>query len=360
MVKEPLQVFHSLLEERENIFLFPFLNSGEDNLLASLALFFSLKNSGQKANLILGSLPWEAQPFISPEISFQPKIIIRPPASSQIEQLRYEKKQGQVIFYLETGDRILNPQDFDLLLSPEPQPDLLITIGAQKQEQVSHSLFQNFKNSRPIINIDYKNNNQQFGTLNLVRPQAVCLSHWLTTILRQLKNEEIDSVTAGYLLQAFKLLSAEKHNKESLAEMHSLMDEGGLNFTPPSPFFSSQAKIDFLQQVIKRLQFLKESGIAFLSLETGVWPSFSPPHLSALIKDLQTGLFHFSNLLLLWQTDSQTVQGIISFQDKEKQTYLQKTLAGKEQGKISLFRANQTNLSAVKSKILSLLSENKL
>ena len=356
-IEAETKTLSSLIKERKNIFLFPGLDNQEDSLLASLALFSSLKNSGQKANLILGSLPWETQPFTSESFSSQPKIIIRPPASHQIRQLRYEKKQEQLIFYLDTQDETLDRRDFDFLFSPQPQPDLLITLGIQKKEKVVHPLFRDFQDSLPIINIAHQASNQQFGQLNLVSARAVSLSHWLTIILRQLQKEEIDAQTAGYLLQGLKLLPPEKQTKESLAEMHYLIGKGALEFNLPSSFLDSQAKIDFLQSAIKKIQFSSQPEVAFLPLENGVWFSFSPPYLSLLLRELKSGLFRFKNILLLWKVGPQSFQGIITLQDQEKQKRVLKTFSGKEKGKTGIFRANKTNLSSIKSKIWPLLTE---
>ncbi len=357
MEEMPIKTLSSLIKEKENIFLFPALSNRGDSLLAGLALFYSLKNSGQKANLILGSLPWEAQPFISEDFSFQPKIIIRPPASLQIKQLRYEKEKEQLILYLDAQDKALDRRDFDLLLSPQPQPDLLITLGVQKWEEIVHPLFRNFQDSLPIINIDCHASNQYFGRLNLVNPQTTSLSQWLTVILRQLQEEEIDARAAGYLLQGLKLLPPEKQTKESLAQMHYLMGKGALEFNPPSSFLTSQAKIDFLQQAIKKIQVFSKPKIAFLPLETGVWRSLSPPYLSSLLQELKSGLFQFKNILLLWKVDHQTIQGIVSLQNQEKQNQVLKVFSGKEKGKIGIFRAGKTNLSSVKDRIWPLLTE---
>ena len=358
MEEKQIASLQSLLNEKENIFIFPFLKEKEDSLLASLALFYSLENSGQKANLILGTLPWSVQPFAVKSFStFQPKIIIRPPSSTQIKQLRYEEKNRQIIIYLDAEEHLLDQKNFDFILSPQPQPDLLITLNAQKTKDIVSPVFQNNFNSQPLVNIDHHPSNQQFGQINLVQPSSSSLCEWLTEILRQINEDWIDSHVAAYLLQGIKLLPSEKQSKSSLSQMHYLIGKGALDFTLPFPLLTSQNQIDFLQKIIEKIQVSLKPELAFVLLDVHEFHYVSPPYLSLLIKELKSGLFHFDNLLVLWAPDRQTVQGIISLKNQKKWSDILEKLNGTKRGNVGLFRITGTNLSSVKTRIWQLLSE---
>lgn len=356
MEEKQITSLQSLLNEKENIFIFPFFKEKEDGLLASLALFYSLENSGQKANLILGFLPWSVQPFAVKDFStFQPKIIIRPPSSSQIKQLRYEKQNQQIILYLDAKEHLLDKKDFDFILSPQPQPDLLIVINAQKSKDITSPLFQDNSDSQPTINIDHHVSNQQFGKINCVHPSSSSVCEWLTEILREVNEESIDSRVAAYLLQGIKLLPPEKQSKASLSQMHYLIGRGALDFNIPFAFLASQTKIDFFQKVIAKIQISLKPELAFVPLEINEFHYISPPYLSLLVKELKSGLFHFDNLLILWAPDHQTVQGIISLKDQKQFDYILKELHGTKKGSAGVFRITETNLSSVKNRIWSLI-----
>ena len=360
MLEKQISALQSLLDEKRSVFIFPVLRNQEDSLLASLALFFSLENSGQKANLILGSLPWNVQPWLEKNsFSFQPKLIIRRPSSGYIKQLHYEKQSNQIILSFDTNNEILRREDFDLVLSPQPEPELLITLGARNLKDISHPLFQKNISLVPIINIDHHSSNQQFGQINLVKPQAASLCQWLTEILRQLSEDIIDARVASYLLQGIKLLPPEKQDKASLQQMHYLIEKGALESQPLSPLMSSQPQINFLQNIIKKIQFFPESEAAFILLEPSEFRFISPPYLTSLIKELKSGLFHFKNVLLLWAPDHQTVQGIISLHTPKKLEQILSVLKGNKKGEVGLFRLTNTNLSAVRDKLQQLLTSSR-
>ncbi len=359
MEEKQISSFRSLVEEKENIFIFPSLKTKGDSLLASLALFFSLEKSGRKANLILGNIPWQRQPFLSTgSLPFQPKIIIRPPASRQIKELRYEKQGDRIVFYLDSDNQTLDLKNFDLILSPQPEPDLLITLGAQKPGDILHPLFQNSFSSLPTINIDRRSSNQQFGRLNLINPRALSVCQWLTDILRQANDEWITPQVASYLLQGIKFITPEKQNKDSLSQIHYLIDKGALLSSISFPLLQSQEEIDFFQSVIKTMEVSLNPPFVFISLDNRHLLFVSPPYLSALLKALKTNFFHFKNILLLWTPDQGTVQGLVSLEDLQKLDYLLKKIPGKKQGHVGLFRIRNTNLTAVKQMIWPLLNEN--
>lgn len=358
MEEKQINSFRSLIEKEENIFIFPSLKRRGDSLLASLALFFALEKSGRKANLILGKIPWSQQPFLNVEaFPFQPKIIIRPPASQQIRQLRYDKQGDRLIFYFDTDNQNLNPKNFDLILSPQPEPDLLITLNAQKPSDIPHLLFQNNFRSRPIINIDQSAANQQFGQVNLINPRALSTCQWLTDILQQTNEHWITPEVASYLLQGIKLIPPEKQNKDSLSKIHYLIDKGALLSSITLPLLKSQEEIDGLQSIIQTMEVSLDPPLVFVPLEKHHLLLTSPPYLSALLKALETSFFHFKNILLLWSSDQEIIQGLVALENSEKLDHLLKKIPGKRRDHFGLLRIEKTNLSAVRQRIEQILKE---
>ena len=358
MEEKQISSFASLIDKKENIFIFPSLKNQEDSLLASLALFFALEKSGQKANLVLGNIPWQKQPFLSADsLPFQPKIIIRSPASQQIKQLRYTKEANQIIFYLDSNNQSLDPKNFDLILSPQPQPDLLITLNAQKTSDIHHPLFQENFHDVPTINIDHHSSNQQFGQVNLINPRALSTCQWLTDILRQINEEWITPQVASYLLQGIKLIVPEKQNKDSLSQIHYLIDRGALLSSISLPLLQSQEEIDFLQSAIKAMEISLNPPFVFIPFDNRNLLFLSPPHLSALLKALKTNFFSFKNILLLWKPNQDTVQGLVSLENLQKLDNFLEKIPGKKKDHLGIFRIQNTNLAAVKQMVWPLLNE---
>jgi len=207
--------------ESKNIYLIP--GSNIEAISSTLALFYSLKETGKNVNIVLDSLPEELQ-FLSPTLDFvsYPKnfVISVPDAVAKISQIYYEKTPENLKVHLTLDSGNIKKDNLSFYFS-EVKPDLIITVGVQNYTKtLTEKLDQYaFLLDSPILNVDNSPENKNFGKINITEqkplaqivlglidalPQNACAC--LLTALVDYTNNFKKNVTADVFEMASKLM----------------------------------------------------------------------------------------------------------------------------------------------------------
>jgi nanoRNase/pAp phosphatase (c-di-AMP/oligoRNAs hydrolase) len=164
-----------LITDSKNIYLIS--SQGPEAMSATLALFYTLKESGKNVNLILESLP-ENLKFLSPSLDFisYPKnfVISIPSNVAKVSQIHYEKTENDLKVHLTIENGIIKKDNLSFYFA-EAKPDLIITLGVKDyKKQLSENLNSyGFLMESPILNIDNSKDNDNFGRINLIEDKPL-------------------------------------------------------------------------------------------------------------------------------------------------------------------------------------------
>ena len=159
-----------LISDSKNIYL---ITSEEPEAITStLALFYTLKDSGKNVNLIINSLP-ENLKFLAPSLDFisYPKnfVLSIPNSVAKISQIYYEKNDDGLKIHLTLENGNIKKDNISFYFS-EAKPDLIITIGIKDyQKELSEKLNSfGFLLDSQVVDIDNSQDNKKFGKINLI------------------------------------------------------------------------------------------------------------------------------------------------------------------------------------------------
>jgi len=189
-----------LIDASKNIYL---ITSEEPEAIAStLALFYTLKDLGKNVNLILDELP-ENLKFLSPSLDFisYPKnfVLSVPNSVAKISQIYYEKNDEALKIHLTLENGNIKKDNISFYFQ-EAKPDLIITLGVEDyQKELSERLNSfGFLLGSPIINIDNKQNNENFGKINLLGNSSIAEITY--NLSENLKKESAKCLLTGIVI----------------------------------------------------------------------------------------------------------------------------------------------------------------
>jgi nanoRNase/pAp phosphatase (c-di-AMP/oligoRNAs hydrolase) len=208
-----MQEIKQTISDSKNIYLVP--GQEPEAIIATLALFYTLKELGKNVNLILESLP-ENLNFLSPPIDFisYPKnfVISIPNKVAGVSQIYYEKNEEALKIHLTLEKGNIKKENIAFYFA-EPKPDLIITIGVQDYtEQLTGKLNSfGFLLDSPIINLDNKQENKKFGRINIIEDKS--LSEISSIIINAINSDLIKKESANCLLAGLVIYTENFKNK---------------------------------------------------------------------------------------------------------------------------------------------------
>ncbi len=196
----------NLLADAKNICLIPSLKEPE-SIVASLALFYTLKELQKNVNLVIDELP-EKLNFLVPSLDFlaspQNFVISIPKAVADVSQIYYEKGEESLKIHLTVNKGRVEKEKLSFYFQ-NAKPDLVITVGIQNfQKELASNLDAfGFLLDAPILNIDNQPENQKFGKLNIVEEQA--LSETVFNIIQFINESLVTKNVANCVLAGLML-----------------------------------------------------------------------------------------------------------------------------------------------------------
>ncbi|PIV12906.1 MAG: hypothetical protein COS47_00055 [Candidatus Nealsonbacteria bacterium CG03_land_8_20_14_0_80_36_12] len=301
----------NLIGKSQNISIF-LSKLSEKSLGAVLSLFYTLKKIGKNVNFYLEE-PEKKFQFLNNQIFNNCTISINT-SEKEIAEIGYEKNKDSLKFHLFFKEGGVEEKDISLGRSKNSikklfQPDLLITLGIQKKENLADfSKEPGFFNRIPVLNIDNQISNENFGRVNLI-DYNFSLSEFVAKIIKKLGGQ--------YTLSQIKLFNL---------------------------FFD---KLEYSRE--------KDLHIILLSKEIFKETEARLKDLALLIKILMSAA-SLPNFLVLVENPSQnSVLGIFYSKKQDLNKKILANFQGKSKGNGSLFWLKESNLNQSKEEILKLL-----
>jgi nanoRNase/pAp phosphatase (c-di-AMP/oligoRNAs hydrolase) len=210
-----------LIEESKNIYIIPSQTNEPESIVGALALFYTLKELNKNVNLIIEELP-EKFKFLVPSLDFisYPKnlVISIPQKSADVSQVYYEKNNEALKIYLTVDKGNIKKENISFYFS-EPKPDLIITLGIQDfRVQLLEGLDSfGFLMDSPILNIDTKQENKNFGKINLI--ENCSFSEIIMTLIKSINKELIKKEAAECILAGLIIYTDNFKNSKTTAEI---------------------------------------------------------------------------------------------------------------------------------------------
>ena len=213
-----------LIRESKNIYVIPAQTNEPESITGALALFYTLKELNKNVNLIIEELP-EKFKFLVPSLDFIsfPKnfVISIPQKIANISQIYYEKNEEALKVHLTLDKGHIKKADISFYFS-EPRPDLIITLGIQdfKVQLLDRLDSFGFLMNSPILNIDNKQENKNFGKINLIKDYS--FSEILITLIKLINEDLIKKETANCLLTGLIIYTDNFKNSKTTAEIFEI------------------------------------------------------------------------------------------------------------------------------------------
>ncbi len=203
----PFQQTIDRLQKSQNILIALPENLNGDSLGSALALGETLKNLNKNFELVsAGELP-EKLTFLygASDLKHQIKprrdfIISINTLQNKITSLKYEQQNNCLKIFLATPHKI---EEKDIKLEAGAFAyDLIVTIDAPDLESLGKIFEENTELffQKPILNIDHKSANENFGEINLVEPKAAANAQIVQKILEGMNTLPLTPSQATALL----------------------------------------------------------------------------------------------------------------------------------------------------------------
>lgn len=238
MSLKPQDQFKKFLEDSKEVLIMIPENPSGDAVGSAWALYYFLEKRGLVPTIVLSN-------HFSPKYSFLPKpertieeilgardfVLSFDITNNKITHARTEEKDNRFNIYLTPEKGSIDPRDFSFILA-QFKYNLIIVLNSPDLEKLGKVYESNpdLFFEVPIINIDHKSNNENFGQINLIDILSSSTCEILSGLMEEFDAELIDEKVANCLLSG--IISATDSFKKknttpkTLLVAASLMDKG--------------------------------------------------------------------------------------------------------------------------------------
>jgi len=235
------QIFKQIEKTKNILIIFPADRDG-DAIASALALFLFLKKQDYAVDIIGQGLAETKHLFsflpsyseIKNELVNLRRFIVSVEiGEAKVNQIKYQVENNVLNFIISPSEGWFKPEDVSARAG-EYKYDLIITIGTSDLESLGSLYDQNveFFYKTPIINIDHKANNEEFGQINFIDLNAVAISEILYYLLKNYKpdsiNEDISTCLLAGIIQKTKNFKTSNLTPRTLLTTSQLIS-GGAN-----------------------------------------------------------------------------------------------------------------------------------
>lgn len=234
----PQEQFKKFLESSKDILILIPENPSADAVGSAWALYFFLQNKKLVPTIAFSNNLSQKYSFlpkperILSEISGARDFVLSFDISrNKITGLRSEEKDGKFVIYLTPEKGTIDPRDFSFILA-KFKYDLIIALDSPDLEKLGKIYTENTDLffEVPIVNIDHRSDNDNFGQINLVDVTASSCSEILSGAFESIDPLSIDKLVATCLLSGIigATDSFQKKNTtpRSFSTAAILMDKG--------------------------------------------------------------------------------------------------------------------------------------
>jgi len=235
---EPQEQFKNFVEKSKDVLILIPENPSGDAVGSAWALYFFLQKKEINATIAFSN-------HLSDKYSFLPKpekilteisgardfVLSFNTTYNKITNVRTEESEGKLEIHLTPEKGNLNPKDFSFILA-KFKYDLMVVIDSPDFESLGKIYEKNpdLFFEVPIINIDHRSTNDNFGQINLVDITTSSCSEILGTALNHINVNLIDKTIADCLLtgiiSATESFQTKNTTPKALLAAATLMDKG--------------------------------------------------------------------------------------------------------------------------------------
>lgn len=210
MAIEPIEKFREILQTSEQPLICIPENPSGDAIGAAWALSACLCNMGKNPVVACSDPSGKIKDFdflprpkelLSDILGARDFILIFNIESNEISNVRTETTEKELRIYLTPKRASIDPRDFSFIPG-KCKYDTAIFLGCREKESIGKIYEENpdvfFE--IPLINVDYKSNNEEFGQLNVLQLTASSASEILADVITNLPKPAMDESVAQCLL----------------------------------------------------------------------------------------------------------------------------------------------------------------
>lgn len=238
MSLSPQEQFKNFLEKSKEVLILIPENPSGDAVGSAWALYFFLEKKGLLPTIAFSNSLSEKYSFLpKPEKIFteisgaRDFVLSFDTARNKINGIRTEERDNRFNIYLTPEKGSVDPRDFSFILA-KFRYDLIIVLDCSDLTRLGKIYEQNpdLFFEVPIVNIDHKSDNENFGQINLTDVTASSCSEILSNVLESSDYGVIDKTIADCLLTGIITAtdSFQKKNTtpKALLTAATLMDKG--------------------------------------------------------------------------------------------------------------------------------------
>ncbi len=260
----PLEEAIELIKKNNPVLLVAPKDPNGDILGGLLGLFFALENYQKKADILLpGGFPEKfnflPRPSFLTSLSSLSDLLISVPENERgIDELSYEKKGGKILIYLTPKKGTIKKEEIEISSQINPPFQLLISAGFQNLKSLEEIFEENpnLLSQVPIININNKVLEEDFGKVNLIEARSPTVSEIILSIIKSLGENLIDQkVAASLYLKENKSLNYLKLLGRALARLKYWEEKqiAWVSF-PQEDFRKTEIQTDFIPSILENLK----------------------------------------------------------------------------------------------------------
>lgn len=190
-----LEKIRQILSKEGDIVIALSSNYTLDEVASALGLYLVLRNVGRNLQIISSKQPNVEISHLfaidKVQSNFQSKngdlVVSFPYRDGEIEKISYTMEGGLLNIVVKSGEKGLNFSDRDVKFNRSGNaPAILFTIGVKNLDELSFAFDRNSLSTAEIVNIDNKSDNQMYGTVVAVVPNASTVSELVSDMLYSL------------------------------------------------------------------------------------------------------------------------------------------------------------------------------
>lgn len=368
MSLEPQEQFRKFLENSKEVHILIPENPSADAVGSAWALYFFLEKRGLFPNIAFSN-------HLSPKLNFLPRpkkmfpkisgardfVLSFDISRNKITQIRHEETSEKFNIYLTPEHGSVDPRDFSFILA-KFKYDLIIVIDCADLEKLGKLYLENTDLffEVPVVNIDYKSDNDSFGQINLVSVMHSSCSEIIAETLELIDPSLIDKNIATCLLAGIigATDSFQKKNTTPKAFLtaSSLMEKGAdqqeiirwLYKTQPLPILKLWGRI------MAKLNWDQESGLVWagVTIEDFIQSRSNIGDLPSIIEKIQEN-YSEGKIFLLVHNETPTVSlALLRAVLPEKLKRLQLIFGGEIKRDLLEFKINKGDLREAGEEII--------
>lgn len=373
MALEPFQQFAGIIEKSKKVLILTAQNPSGDAICSAWAFYFFLQKRGISATIAMNDEFKEAERF-----SFLPKpekvtdnihgsqdfLLLFNTKYNNISDVRTEKEGDEFRIFITPEKGSIDPRDFSFVPA-KFKFDLLVIFGSPDKDSIgkiyeeSPDIFYEV----PIVNIDNRNNNENFGQINLVNIAASSVSEILAENLERIDEGAIDEKIASCLLagiiSATESFQRKNTTPKSLQLSAKLMEKGADQQMITRYLFKTQP-LNLLKlwgRVMVHLNWEESLGLAWseVALEDFVQSRTMPTDVPFVLEKIKDNYSSGKIFAVLYEEKPGTTMAMFRFAQAEMMEKYAKIFSGEIKKDILAVRLEKEKVSEAVKEIIEKL-----